>query len=327
MVRWDRLGNICGGRHQKILEKWTCFLRDIKLTGCSLVFFCDMKYDDNKIKKIVSRRNYDHNLSKKLYDSIDSGMTLNKLLNNMSPGALTTSFHGLCMIAKQFGDVYLANEHECDLELAQYATEHNVMAIISNDTDFLIFAGQWKLWSSEIKIYDNRTKIDKQMKKTTKRFETIEYNRNGIFNICSLSQHQLPLLATILGNDITEIYNKRLTEICKKVDPNGSTLKNAASIVQKIYASDAKNMDITYIVQQIFHQTSDHKEQVIQHSLDSYNINFTTKVIQDDPLEKRLFSSNIYKYYMETLGSTIIIGMPFYDMRGCEDSSTLPSLP
>lgn len=285
-----------------------------------------MKTEDNKVEKILSRRNYDHNLSKKLYDSIDSGMTLNKLSKSMSPGALTTSFHGMSMIAKQFSDVYFANEHECDLELAQYATKHCKMAIISNDTDFLIFAGQWKLWSAEIKIKDNHTmSIYKQMKKTTMRRETIEYNRNAISNICSLSQHQLPLLATILGNDITEIYNKRLTEICKKVDPNGSTMKNAASIVQKIYASNAKNMDIKCIVQQIFCQTSDEKEQVIQQSLDSYNINFTKKII-DNPLEKRLFSTNIYQYYMETLGSTIIIGMPFYDMRGCEDSSTLPSL-
>ncbi|XP_031621662.1 uncharacterized protein LOC116339756 isoform X2 [Contarinia nasturtii] len=300
VARWDKIGNICGGQNQKVLQNWTHILHDLKNTGCSLVFFCDLKIEENKVVEILIRRNYEFNSSTKMYDLIDSGMALNDVSKNASTMALQTSFYGLCQISKKFGKMYYAIERECDVELANYATNNNAMAVISNDTDFLIFAGVWRLWSSQ----DIRQIKNKPYKST--RVETIEYDRNAIVKICSLSQHQLPLFATIMGNDITEKkYRKTLVELHKNVDPTKAYIK--------------------HITKHIFGDASDVEEQTIQQSIDSYNIDYTPRVI-DDPIEKQMMNTNMYSEYMHMLGSIIEIIIPFYDMRGCDDSSTLSTL-
>lgn len=313
------MGNICGGRHEKILKNWTNLLRNLKSTGCSLVFFRDLKTENSKLQKSLSRCNYIHNLSIKLYDLIDSGERLNNVSKKVAAGALTTAFYGMGLIANKFGQVFNSTKHECDFELAQYATNHKVMAVLSNDSDFLIFPGPWKLWSSE-KL---REKRDKNNSKRI--IETIEYDRNALAKICSLSQHQLPLLATILGNDIMEKYNARLNEICIRFDRNEAKVKNAARIVQEIYETMDPD-DIKQVTKRIFGQNiSDQKELAIQQSLDSYNISIAQTIIVD-PLEKRILNTNIYTQYMEMLESIIFISMPFYDMRGCVENSILPTL-
>lgn len=285
-----------------------------------MVFFCDLKIEENKVSEIVGRYNYDYNTSKKLYTLIDNGMTFNDVAKKVSLMALFTSFYEMDEIAKEIGQMYYAVERECDVELAKYAASHDVLAVISNDTDFLIFPGEWKLWSAQdirqIKINQSRQK----------RIKTVEYNRYAIGNICSLGQHQLPLFATIMGNDITEKYTKKLTEICKNFDPNASKGRNAASIVQNIYASmDSTSVDIKHVVKFLFGHTSNEKEELFQQSIDSYNIDYTPRII-DHPIEMKMLNTKIYRQYMDTLNPIIEIFLPFYDMRGCEDSSTLPRM-
>lgn len=68
--RWDQKGNICGGRHEKILMNWTSQLRQLKSTGCSLVFFHDLKTEESKVQMLLTRRTYDHKISVKLYDVV-----------------------------------------------------------------------------------------------------------------------------------------------------------------------------------------------------------------------------------------------------------------
>lgn len=87
-------------------------------------------------------------------------------------------------------EFHRSTKHEVDFAIATYAEQHKVMAILSSDSDFLIFGGTWQLWSAN----------DIHFTKTN-RLETIEYDRNKITQTLLLSTHKLPLFATLLGND------------------------------------------------------------------------------------------------------------------------------
>lgn len=179
---------ICGGRHQIALNSWKRLLDAFKTTGASLVFFSDLNIQEGKIDVWLNRRNTEFPRCTKFYDSIRNGETL-KTLKYRS--ALSSLFYGMAAVAQTYAEFHLSIERECDLEIAQYASQNNAIAVISNDTDFLIFEGSWDLWSQNVRI--NRSN----------RLKTVEYNRHGITRKLSLSQKQLPVFATLLGNDFT----------------------------------------------------------------------------------------------------------------------------
>lgn len=140
---------ICGGRYQKTLDEWKQMLSVLKSLGCNLVFFNDLNIPVPKIHKFLSRRDEDFKTFTKLYDLINVGKNyLETLVKQLSKKPLTSIFHGMAPVARSYGEFYTSADYEADFELARYAKQHNVMAIVSDDTDFLIFDGSWRLWSA-----------------------------------------------------------------------------------------------------------------------------------------------------------------------------------
>lgn len=77
---------------------------------------------------------------------------------------------------------------ECDLEIAEYAFRNKCMAILAQDSDFVIFNSANYYWS--MKHFNLH------------RMTTKTYDRNILASILGITTNHLPLLASLLGNDV-----------------------------------------------------------------------------------------------------------------------------
>lgn len=293
------------------LNSWKKLLDALKASGASLVFFADLSLQEGKIDAWLRRRNEKFDFYKSVYELIGIGASVESIVAVVKDTkGLTTTFYGMEVIAQAYGDFNRSVKHECDLELAQYATRNNAMAVISNDTDFLIFDGPWRLWSSN----------DIQISKTNQ-VTVIEYNRNGIANICSLSKQELPLFATLVGNDFTKY--EQMVGFHRSLGPMQSKFKNIARYVRDFggVLSDSK---LEQMSRRIFYG-DDQMLQLIKQSVASYKTDFPPPTI-DDPLERKLLKTNMYRPYVSTMCPIQGITMPFYDMHSYDSATSFPVL-
>lgn len=194
------------------------------------------------------------------------------------------------------------------------------MAIISNDSDFCIFDGSWRLWSSMGII---RSKLQ---------LKTVEYYRQRIQRILSLTTDQLPLLATMAGNDTTnsKTLHLKLDNFYKKLGPPEQKMRNIAKFIRDL--GDSVNFkrisdeNIRHIVEKIFGHPNSTWEGLFRQSIDSYNTNSKT-VTSTDPIEKKLRDSDMYRPYMENICTIQSISMSFYDLRGGATAENVLNFP
>lgn len=306
---------ICGGRHKIALDSWKKLLNALKASGCSLVFFTDLSLQEGKKEAWLSRRNEKFDFYRSIYHLIGVGASVDSIVAVVKDTkGLTTTFHGMEVIAQAYGDFHRSVKHECDLELAQYATQCNAIAVISNDTDFLIFDGSWRLWSS------NDIQVD-----ASKGVTTVEYDRNGIANVCSLSQQQLPLFATLVGNDFTKY--EQMVGFHRSLGPMKFKFQNIARYVRTYHSCSGHLSDsnLLQISRRVFNNDDDKMQRLIKQSLESYKTDFPPPTI-DDPLEKKLLKTNIYRPYVLTMSLIQGITMPFYDMHSYDSATSFPKL-
>lgn len=192
---------ICGGRNDNIMKDFENLLPKLKESGAKLVFFSDLSIQEEKIMEWSKRRDDSFQVYSNLYDRINSGATLNNIVASLDDRMnLSSTTFGLSLVAQKFGDFYYT-ENDCDLEIIEYANSHKALAIVSGDSDFFIFEGDWKLWSDQDFDFD---KYDPNI------IKAVEYNRSGLQISCGISAFQRPLFAALLGNDSTKIRSDEL---------------------------------------------------------------------------------------------------------------------
>lgn len=308
------MDTICGGRQQIMLRQWIHLLDTLKATGCILVFFSDLNIQVSKVDEWINRRNEEFVWYVKLYDCITSGKRLSEIARENGENAysksrsVTSVFYGMAVIAKTYGDFFYSTKHEADVELAQYAKQRTAMAIVSDDTDFLIFDGPWRLWSAQ------SIRIDQ-----SNRLKTNEYDRNGIANVLSLPARRWPLFATLMGNDFTKPQNNELFNFYKQIGNPRSRIRNIARFCQNVrqdsHSGCIPDAEIRRIAALMCGSVNVEMEQLIKESLDSYNTDFLPQPTTD-PIEAKLLHTNMYRPYMGNLGRVHGITLPFYDLRG-----------
>lgn len=309
-IKKETADDICGGRHRMLLEKWTDLMKGFEKIGCNLVFFCDLKVPQEKISELKCR--IDDNFAKyeRLYNEIDQGKNDLEMIAKKNPKIGISSInYGLAAIAQSYGDFHFSTENEGDLEIAHYATKHNALAILSSDTDFLIFSGKWRLWSAhDVEV------VEKTQLKTT------EINRMELKSILSLSSEQLPLFATLCGNDITQPLHTELYKYFAR--KKWGKFKAVASFVREM----APDYDIIQIVSKVFRSPDNRKAELIESSVNSYNTDVEISTITSDPIALQLFKSKVFRFYMGNMKRIQNVNTPLYDFRGCEHENTLPDL-
>lgn len=303
---------MCGGRHKNVLESFEKFLKALKSTeNLSLIFFCALTVQKDKVEEWLSRHNQNFNSYTSLYYLINDGKPIdaaiadNKLLNS--------TLYGMETIARKYGDFYYSVNRECDLEIAKYAKNNDVLAVISNNMDFLLFDGSWRLWSSE----DIRITAANQLK-------TVEYAKN-IAEICKLKMYQLPLFGTLLGNDFTLKYFDELVDFHNSLGPMMYKIRGVARYVRNMGNVELSDDDIEEISMKVFGNANCDKKQLIRKSINSYNVD-TAPIIIDDPIEKILMHTDMYRSYVLNMSPVQEIALPYYDMRGCKHTTNITTL-
>lgn len=275
---------ICGGRHQMILESWEEILTALKSTGADLVFFSDLNTTESKMEKWMDSQDQQFLRYVDFYKSIELCENFKEVLfhiREIKPP--NSTFYDLAVLAQKYGEIHYSVEHENDFDLAQYATNHGALAIISNDTDFLIFDGSWQLWSSDGMVEHS--------------FTVTQYARKGILKLLNLSREHMPLFATVKGNDFTkEIF-----------PPTKRTFLEAADFV--------RDVDLAADIKDIFPECNGFALKLIQNSLDTYNIKVKPPPVEDS-IEQKLFESKnkMYRFYMALKNPIQGISLPWYDM-------------
>lgn len=198
VITSDPKETICGGRHQSVLHSFENMMKAFEAIGSVLVFFIDLNEKEERIDRWIRRHNTLFNKFTDIYNRIASGVTLDNLAADSTDTALSSSFYGMNMIASKYGKFRYSIKRDCEQEMAQYATRKNAIAVLSNNTDFLIYEGPWQLWSPQyIKMSNNI-------------ISTTEYSRSRLANDLSISEHQLSLFASLMQNDFTEPHYKKL---------------------------------------------------------------------------------------------------------------------
>lgn len=156
---------------------------------------------------------------------------------------------------------------------------------------------------------------------SSNQLKTAEFDREFLSKKCSLNQRQLPLLATLVGNDVTNKYSDQLYNFARQLGPLRTKFQN---YVRRFGADGLSNEDLGRISHRILGNND--MADSIRESIDSYNTDFTPATI-DDPFERKLLKTSIYRPYMGTISETQDITMHFYDMypfeRGIKFSSIL----
>lgn len=183
----DKVDMLCGGRHQFYCEKFEDLLGKLSKVA-NLIFFEDGPLMAEKRDTFISRQDERYLRMIKVMDKIDNGVPLARLSSRNLP-RLSTFIEMMERAARKFGRLILAISAECDTELARYANDDpSVLAVLAEDSDFLIFAGKWQYWSVE--------------RFNTDTLETCEYSREALRTFLDVTDQQLTIVATLAGNDV-----------------------------------------------------------------------------------------------------------------------------
>lgn len=158
---------ICGGRPRNAMQSFKKALNKLRSLGCRLVFFSDLNTPASKAEKWKKRHEYHFKVYTKFYNSITRNKPIEKILNKYRSIKLPNSgFYDMENLARKYGEFHYSVKRENDQELVRYANSHNALAVISNDTDFLIYDGPWRIWYFE--------------KSELMRLIATEYDKNGL---------------------------------------------------------------------------------------------------------------------------------------------------
>ena len=158
-------------------------------------------------------------------------------------------------------------DQDADKACAGMVEKYNAFGILTNDTDFLIHQ-----FSPDVMVFS----IDHLNLET---LDTKAYDRQKLANHLGLDMAQLPLFATIKGNDF--ISFKDLTTFHKSLVGN-SRFADAMKVIPMLanyIRREGTNRDLDKLALRIFQNRN--KAIVMQKSLDSYEL---TKETIENPL-------------------------------------------
>ncbi|GLG99189.1 Uncharacterized protein GBIM_05708 [Gryllus bimaculatus] len=185
---YGRLDWICGGQVREYVEVFQNFIQAFQDIGVKLVFFFDGPTQARKRKVWVERRLKSLMDVYRVFDLIGRGKHPSQLGGDTILLPPATSYLAAHAIKTSEGCEVHRSVKECDEEIADYARQHNCFAILGQDSDYVIYDGpQYYLSAVHLNV---------------EKMTTINYNRWALSRQLQLAPSLLPLLASLVGNDI-----------------------------------------------------------------------------------------------------------------------------
>ena len=267
----NKIEILCGGRRNMYEVMLDDLFLKLKEAGAELVFFGDGAVPTVKYDTYCERQNAKYMDSLTLHDFIYDGCSIREILgkDESRRGELISQMsfeETLEKSARKHGTLTTTFNVECDTEMAEYASRTPaVLAILADDTDFLIYAGNWRYFS--IRNLDCDTLMTK------------EYSRLALRKLLLLTNKQLIVFSTLSGNDVLKYDDVK--QFHRRINYQNTNHKfvNIANFI--INSLPTKYDDVIYeIGKQVLYDTSDEALNHIHKSLSFYSIvNIIKKVL------------------------------------------------
>lgn len=144
----NKVDMLYGGRHGEYYKKIDRLFRRLSDLA-NLVFFIDGPVVDEKHSIWLARKDSKYLEQLSIMDQVYAGSTIQDIVGKAKFISSATSHHRITTDrAKAYGTHIVAVTKDCDAEIAQYACNNkSVIAVLADDTDFLIFPGDWRYFS------------------------------------------------------------------------------------------------------------------------------------------------------------------------------------
>ncbi|XP_055642233.1 uncharacterized protein LOC129779021 [Toxorhynchites rutilus septentrionalis] len=308
----DPEGLLCGGRFNKITALLESFFSKLTNLGAKLVFFYDGPVQDMKYDTWLKRQGDKYNQLIEIIDSVDKGLDLKSLIKLYGRNIPAQTNYPLRQVARKHGIFITSIAKECDQELASYASRVQALALLSNDTDFMIYKGFWRYWSSKSINFET--------------LSTMEYNRLALVRHLGLKFNQMPLFATLAGNDV--IQYDEVHHFHRRLGRHREKFYNLARFVQQ-HSERRTEHELWNILREVFGRASNKKlMQRFRESLNFYTLEKNHPQLNptgDDFLDLLLKQEDTFSYQIYT-GHPYNITTNFTDMRTNEFGSQYPIL-
>uniref|UniRef100_A0A182PJG2 Asteroid domain-containing protein n=1 Tax=Anopheles epiroticus TaxID=199890 RepID=A0A182PJG2_9DIPT len=328
----DRHSLLCGSQYWVVEYMADTFFKRLTDLGAELVFFYDGTLQTSKYDTWITRQNDKYDRMIDIIDAIDAGVPVTVVAKKFDRTMPSNTCIKLQNVAKRHGKLITANDLECDQAVAIFATKNKALAVVSHDTDFLIFEGSWQLWHAE---HINLQKLS-----------TKAYNRQALIGTLGLQWYQMAVWATLAGNDwfkydevlpfLNDLgphsqkmyrladYVRRLPMRNKKLDEDG-----IQCVLGRVYRKRRMPAEAYELFRQsvAFYQVDEHPENERKHTNDpfAYLLQaehfFTYSILTGEPFNVTLFffdyRSNEFGKYHEIVEPIIsrIGGILLYHHR------------
>lgn len=184
---YGKMDWICGGQFKEFSDIINFFFDSFERVGIKLIMFFDGATQEGKRSVWVKRRLDSMYHAHEVIDALKTGVEVeavpsDKFLLPAGAGNVMTA------MAKERCEVQ-RSLIECDEEISHYAEKNNCLAILAQDTDFVIYENRTHYYLSLAHLNLNTMR-------------TVVYDRVALAQDLQIEVCDLPVLATLMGNDV-----------------------------------------------------------------------------------------------------------------------------
>lgn len=191
IIKADKVKTLYGGSHRQCFKDIDDLFRRLSEVAV-LVFYQDGPVVEQKGFTFMKRRNEQYTALIEMIDRVNQNVPISEIIadrGHKPVPSIRSGYEFLSELATKYGRRVVSTTTECDAEIAQFACQNpSVIAVIAEDSDFLIFPGKWRYFSTQNLNLET--------------LETKEYSRVALRRFLALDDKQLTIFATIAGNDI-----------------------------------------------------------------------------------------------------------------------------
>ena len=249
--------DINGGDFVRYKDAWIKILDRLEKAGIKAIFVCDGGLPDSR-RKVWIKRRYGKMKSDiiPMLNSIRQGQYPN--LHRVAPNKYRAA--KLLMYELGYEDSVLTSTHnqDGDKACAGIIEKYNAFGVLTDDSDFLIHQ-----FSSDVFVFSIKDL-------NLKTLDTKVYDKQKLANYLGLSLTQLPIFATLKGNDI--LSSKDLTKFHQSLGSNDGfeLVSNVAAFIKKECQNSKPDSLAAMLGLKIFNNPN--KAVIIQESLNSYEL-------------------------------------------------------
>lgn len=272
VVQRDNLGQLLGGKYGLWMNYFRKFLKQLKEAHVDLIFFASGKKLTDELMIFIPKREEEYIRYLDVLDSIDgSDGSVNEFFKRKDRdirGPITLEYN-MQRLASELGVLHI-NYVRHNQEMAKFIKQHDksVLAVITNDNDFMIFDGKYQFWQANDVNLRELTGIRMCRKLLRARLE--------------MNSQQLQLLSALSGSNYLPMLVLR--KFYKRIwgeGVEGNRIPQIAKYIRdevpliSVSGENCVRFDLKKVARDVFGE--DYTEQdlnAIENGLAQYNLNF-----------------------------------------------------